>query len=53
MGLFAEEDIPKGSYWWAFDNNIKGISCQNAPNLPNLVLDESASQKLVEGKTKE
>ena len=53
MGLFAEEDIPKGSCWWVFDNNIKGISCQNAPNLPNLVLNEEASQKLVEGKTKE
>ena len=39
MGLYAEEDIPKGSIWWVFDNEVKGVPCQNAPNLPNLVLD--------------
>ena len=39
MGLFAEEDIPKGVIWWICDNNVKGIPCENAPNLPNLILN--------------
>ena len=53
MGLFAEEDIPKGVIWWVFDNNQKGVPCVNAPNLPNLILNEEAANKLVEGKSKE
>ena len=39
MGLFAEEDIPKGAIWWVCDNSCKGVPCDNAPNLPNLILN--------------
>jgi len=38
LGLFADEDIPKGAVWWTFNPNVQGIHCQNAPNLPNIVL---------------
>ena len=35
LGLFAEQDIPKGSIWWVADNSVKAVPSLNAPNLPN------------------
>jgi hypothetical protein len=25
MGLFAEEDIPKGAIWWTADDQVEGV----------------------------
>ena len=38
LGLFADEDIPEGEVWWINDQKIQGVHCQNAPNLPNVIL---------------
>lgn len=35
LGVFAEEDIPKGSVWWVADSSVPSVPCLNAPNLPN------------------
>lgn len=35
FGLFADEDIPKGSIWWVADSSVAAVPSLNAPNLPN------------------
>jgi SET domain-containing protein len=53
LGLFTCEDIPKGAVWWTFKTNDKCVPCENAPNLPNIVLKEEDSREFVKNKTQE
>ena len=53
LGLFAAEDIPKGTIWWVGDNSKQSIPSEKAPNAPNEFFDRENVHQLIEGKTAE
>lgn len=40
LGLFALEDIPKGSVWWTADPSVEGKEVGNHKIEPNIALTQ-------------
>ena len=51
IGVFAEEDIPKGVVIWMAAQTEKGIPTIGAPNKPNLVFDKENIKEFLDGKS--